>query len=64
MMNIYINDPKYNLITKKSLCQKIGFIIQFGIVKISKDNKNTKSPFLIILIKLIQSGVKSVYDRG
>ncbi len=50
--------------TKKSLCQKNDFIIQFGIVKISKDNKNTKSHFLQILINLIQSGVKSVYNRG
>ena len=38
--------------------------MQVGIVKISKDNKNTKSHFLQILKKLIQSGVKSVYDRG
>ncbi len=34
------------------------------IVKIRYDNKNTKSHFLQILKKLIQSGVKSVYDRG
>ena len=32
--------------------------------KIRKDNNNTKSHFLEILIKLNQSGVKSVYDRG
>ncbi len=35
-----------------------------GFVKIRKDNKNTKSHFLQIHINLIQSGVKSVYDRG
>ena len=64
MMNIYKNDPKYKPKYKKTLCQKISFIIQVGIVKISNDNKNTKLLFLEILIKLIQSGVKSVYDKG
>ncbi len=38
--------------------------MQLGIVKIRKDNKNTKSHFLQILKMLIQSEVKSVYDRG
>ncbi len=35
-----------------------------GKVKFRKDNKNTKSHFLKILRKSIQSGVKSVYDSG
>ncbi len=38
--------------------------MQVGIVKIHKDKEYTKSHFLQILIKSIQSGVKSVYDRG
>ena len=46
MMNIYKNDPKYKPKYKKTLCQKISFIIQVGIVKISNDNKNTKLLFL------------------
>ncbi|RKU26934.1 hypothetical protein C6497_12885 [Candidatus Poribacteria bacterium] len=64
MMNIYKNDPKYKPKYKKTLCQKICFNMQDGIVKFHKDNKNTKSHFWQILKKLIQSGVKSVYDRG
>ena len=59
-MTIYKNDPKY----KKYLCQKNRHYLPVGIVKIQKDKKNTKSHFLKILIKSIQSGVKSVYDRG
>ena len=41
MMTIYKNvlNKKYNL------CQKISFITQVEIVKIRKDNKNTKSHF-------------------
>ena len=38
--------------------------MQFEKYKIRKDNNNTKSRFLEILIKSIQSGLKSVYDRG
>ncbi|RKU29148.1 hypothetical protein C6497_07095 [Candidatus Poribacteria bacterium] len=63
-MNIYKNDPKYKPKYKKTLCQKISYNRQVEIVKISKDNKNTKSHFLEILKKLIQSGVNSVCDRG
>ena len=58
-MTIYKNDPKYkNLITSKN-----QYFLPIGNVKISNDNKNTKSRNLEILIKQIQSGVKSVYDR-
>ena len=60
MMNIY----EKVLNTINSLCQKINYNMQVEIVKIREDNKNTKSHFLQILKKLIQSGVKSVYDRG
>ncbi|RKU25507.1 hypothetical protein C6497_15640 [Candidatus Poribacteria bacterium] len=59
-MNIY-----KNVLNKiNSLCQKINYNMQVEIVKICKDTKNTKSHFLQILKKLIQSGVKSVYDSG
>ena len=58
-MTIYKNDPKYkNLITLKN-----RHYLTVGNVKISNDKKNTKSRNLEILIKLIQSGAKSVYDR-
>ena len=58
-MIIYKNDPKYkNLITSKN-----RHYLTVGNVKISNDKKNTKSRILEILIKLIRSGVKSVYDR-
>ncbi|RKU25747.1 hypothetical protein C6497_15420 [Candidatus Poribacteria bacterium] len=60
MMTIYKNDPKY----KKIFMSKNRHYSPFGIVKIRKDTKNTKSHFLEILIKSIQSGVKSGYDRG
>ena len=59
MMTIYKNDPKYkSLITSKN-----RHYLMVGNVKISNDKKNTKSRIFEILIKLIQSGVKSVYDR-
>ena len=59
MMIIYKNDPKYkSLITSKN-----RYFLRVGNVKIRMDNKSTKSHILEILIKLIQSGVKSVYDR-
>ena len=64
MMTIYKNDPKYKPLYKRALCQKISFNMHDEIYKISKDHKNTKSRFLEILIMSIQSGVKSVYDRG
>ncbi len=64
MMTIYKNDPKYKPLYKRALCQKICFNMYGGIVKIHKDSKNTKSHFLEILKKLMQSGVKSVYDSG
>ena len=58
-MIIYKNDPKYkNLITSKN-----RHYLTVGNVKISNDKKNTKSCIFEFLIKLIQSGVKSVYDR-
>ena len=58
-MTIYKNDPKYkSLITSKN-----RHYLTVGNVKINNDNKNTKSRNLEILIKLIQSGAKSVYDR-
>ena len=58
-MIIYKNDPKYkSLITSKN-----RHYLTVGNVKISNDNKNTKSRILEILIKSIQSDVKSVYDR-
>ena len=58
-MIIHKNDPKYkSLITSKN-----RHFLPIGNAKISNDNKNTKSRNLEILIKLIQSGVKSVYDR-
>ena len=59
-MAIYKNDPKYkSLITAKN-----RHYLMVGNVKISNDNKNTKSCILEFLIKSIQSSVKSVYDRG
>ena len=59
MMITYKNDPKYkSLITSKN-----RHLLPIGNVKIRKDNKSTKTHFLRILIKSIQSGVKSVYDR-
>ena len=58
-MIIYKNDPKYKyLITSKN-----RHYLTVRNVKISNDKKNTKSRNLEILIKSIQSGVKSVYDR-
>ena len=58
-MITYKNDPKYKII----ITSKNRHYLTVGNVKISNDKKNTKSRFLRILIKLIQSGVKSVYDR-
>ncbi|RKU28733.1 hypothetical protein C6497_08210 [Candidatus Poribacteria bacterium] len=60
MMIIYKNDPK----CKKIFMSKNRHYLPVGIVKIRKNINRTKSHFLQILIKLIQSGVKSVYDRG
>ncbi|RKU31849.1 hypothetical protein C6497_00785 [Candidatus Poribacteria bacterium] len=59
MMIIYKNDPKYNIL----ITSKNQHFITTKNVKIKNENKNTKSLFLEILIKSIQSGVKSVYDR-
>ncbi|RKU29113.1 hypothetical protein C6497_06910 [Candidatus Poribacteria bacterium] len=59
-MIFYKNDPKYKIL----LMSKNRLYYTVGNVKIIKDNKNTKTRFLKILIKLIQSTVKSVYDRG
>ena len=60
MITIYKNDPKY----KKIFMSKNQLYYTGRNCQISKDSKNTKSHFLEILIKLIQSGVKSVYDKG
>ena len=59
MMIIYKNDPKYKIL----ITSKKTIFLPIGNVKIRMDNKSTKSHFLRILIKSIQSGVKSVYDR-
>ena len=59
MMTIYKNDPKY----KVSYTSKKHTFLAVGNVKFRKDNNNTKSHFLEILIKSIQNGVKSVYNR-
>ena len=59
-MTIYKNDPNY----KVSYTSKNHTFITVGNAKIRKDKNNTKSQFLEILIKSIQSGVKPVYDRG
>ena len=59
-MTIYKNDPNYeNLYTSKKLT-----FLTVGNIKIRKDNKNTKSHFFEILINQVQTGLKSVYDRG
>ena len=59
-MIFYKNDPKYNT----SFMSINAPILTVGNVKIRKDKKNTKSHNLEILINQVQSGVKSVYDRG
>ena len=69
IMITYKNDPKYKiLITSKNRhllpTSKNRHLLPIGNVKIRMDKKSTKSHFLRILIKSIQSGVKSVYDRG
>ena len=58
-MITYKNDPKYKIL----ITSKNRHLLPIENVKIRIDNKSTKSHFLRILIKLIQSGVKSVYDR-
>ena len=60
MMTINKNDPKY----KVSYTSKNYTFLPVGNVKFKKDNNNTKSHFLEILIKSIQNGVKSVYNRA
>ena len=60
MMTFYKNDPKYNI----SFTSKNAPILAVRNVKIRKHNNNTKPHNLEILIKPIQSGVKSVYDRA
>ena len=59
-MTIYKNDPNYEI----SYTSKMHTFLTYGNVKIRKNKKNTKSHILEILIKSIQSGVKSVYERG
>ena len=58
-MITYKNDPKYKIL----ITSKNRHLLPIGNVKSRKNNKNTKTPFLRILINAIQSGVKSVYDR-
>ena len=58
-MITYKNDPKYKIL----ITSKNRYFLRIGNVKIRMDKKSTKSHFLRILIKSIQSGVKSVYDR-
>ena len=58
-MITYKNDPKYKIL----ITSKNRHLLPIGNVKISNDKKNTKSHILEFLIKSIQSGVKSVYDR-
>ena len=60
MMTIYKNDPKYKIF----ITSKNRHFLPIENAKIRMNNKSTKSQFLRILIKSIQSGVKSVYDRG
>ncbi len=59
-MTFYKNDPNY----KVSYTSKKHTILSVGNVKIRKDNKNTKSHFFEFLINQVQTGIKSVYDRG
>ena len=58
-MTIYKNDPKYKIF----ITSKNRHYLTVGNVKISNDKKNTKSRIFEFLIKSIQSGVKSVYER-
>ena len=60
IMIIYKNDPKYKIL----ITSKNRHFLTSENVKIRKDNKSTKSHKLEILIKPIQNGVKSVYDKG
>ncbi len=59
-MTIYKNDPNY----KVSYTSNMHTFITVGYLKIRKHNNNTKSHIFEFLKKSIQSGVKSVYDRG
>ena len=58
-MTIYKNDPNYEIL----YTSKKHTFLTVGNVKIRKDNKNTKSHFFEFLIKLIQTGIKLVYNR-
>ena len=58
-MTINKNDHKYNT----SFTSKKAPILAVRNVKIRKDNNNTKLENLEFLIKPIQSGVKSVYNK-
>ena len=60
MMTIYKYDPKY----KKVFMSKFLLYYTAWNCQNSQGQLNTKSHFLQILKKLIQSGVKSVYGRG
>ena len=59
-MTIYKNDPNY----KDSYTSKKHTFLTVWNAKIRKDNKNTKSHFLEILINQVKTGVKPVYERG
>ena len=58
-MITYKNDPKYKIL----ITSKNRHLLPIGNVKIRMNNKSTKTHILRILIKAIQSGVKSAYDR-
>ena len=59
LMTIYKNDPNYEILFTSK--KRIFLIV--GNVKISKDNRNTKSHIFDFFINQIQSGIKQVYDR-
>ena len=59
-MTVYKNDPNYEIL----YTSKKHTFLTVRNVKIRKDNNNTKSHILEILIKSIQTGIKSVYDRA
>ena len=59
-MTTYKNDPNYEIL----YTSKKHTFLTVGNAKIRKDNNNTKSHNLEFLINQVQTGIKSVYDRG
>ena len=59
-MTIYKNDPNNEI----SFTSKKHTFLTVRNIKIRKHNKNTKTHFFEFLINQIQSGVKSIYNRG